>query len=116
MGGYVGQYLIIEFPTQSEAQAALDAINAVAAAWWVQQGYTVQDGQLIGKNAKTGQDAPDAQHTTIWAEIAESPDGTFYFSSLSNDARFPDWKQYVPGSDGWTEKELPAQWAAQEAP
>ncbi len=93
-------YLILEFDTQDAAQTALEIIDAVAAQWWAGQGYTVENGELIGRNAKTGQDAPDKTRTTTWAEITESPDGTFYFPSLSNDPRFVDWREYLPdGTD-----------------
>lgn len=87
--------LILEFQTQQEAEQCLAAINGLAAQWWTQQGYTVEDGILIGKNSKTGLDNPSAQGTTTWDDVKESPDGTFYFLSLSNDARFPNWKEFL---------------------
>lgn len=105
--------LILEFDTKEEAQEALSAINGLAAQWWMQQGYTVEDGALVGKNAKTGLDSPGAQRTTTWDEVKESPDGTFYFSSLSNDERFPNWKQFL-ADIGFTaigvEKQFPVEW------
>lgn len=104
--------LILEFSTREEAMDALTVINAMAAAWWAGQGYTVQDGQLVGKNAATGQDEPDAQKTTKWADIQESQDGTFYFPSLSNDARFQDWRDYLPEGVSLPEdKVFPPEWA-----
>ena len=88
--------LILEFQTLEDAQTALAVINQIAAAWWQSQGFTVEDGELVGKNAKTGEDAPDKARTTTWDIVQESPDGTFYFSSLSNDLRFVDWRDYLP--------------------
>ena len=109
------QYLILEFASEDEAQTTLDVVNQIAAAWWTQQGYTVENGALIGKNAAKGTDEPGKQRTTAWAEIKESPDGTFYFPSLSNDPRFADWRDYLPqGVNSGTEKEFPAVWRVTE--
>lgn len=106
--------MILEFDTQEKADACLKAINALAAQWWQSQGYTVEDGQLIGKNAKTGENAPNATRTITWDTVRESPDGTFYFASPSTKPQFKNWKQALSdfgfaGSTG-TEKALPARW------
>ena len=85
-------HLILEFDTLQEAQACLGAINALAAVWWQTQGYTVIDGKLIGKNALTGEDEPNSQVTTTWAEILENGE-KYYFYSPSNNPRFPNWKE-----------------------
>ena len=113
MGDHMDEHLILEFSTQEAAQACLDAINSLAAQWWVSQGYTVIDGQLIGKNAATGQDQPDRARTITWAEIQQSPENTYYFASLSNDEKFKNWKQAL-ADIGFTaigtEKQKPAEW------
>jgi hypothetical protein len=65
---------------------------------------------VIGKCK--GTDNPKAARTTTWAEIQTSPDGT-YISSLSNDPRFCDWKDYWSQAglpDCYEEIELPAEW------
>lgn len=107
--------LILEFTTRAAADTVLSAINAVAAAWWAEHGYTVVDesGQkeLIGRNAATGADRPTAARTTTWATVEQSPDGTWYFPSLSKDARFENWRDRMPpGEDLGTERERPAAW------
>ena len=82
------EYLIIVFPTQIDAQTCLDDVNNQICQYWQQQGYTVINGQIVGKSAATGQDDPSAAMTISWDEVKESPDSTFYFSSPHNDARF----------------------------
>lgn len=105
---------ILEFSTQADAESCLATINQMAADWWQAQGYTVIDGELIGK--KNGVIAPESARTITWDVVKESPDNTFYFSSLSNDARFPDWKdtytQY--GNIAYTEKDFPDAWVPAE--
>lgn len=83
-------------------EQVLDLTNQLASMWWQLQGYTVENGELIGKNAKTGEDMPDAARTTTWDEIKEHIDGTRYFTSLSNSPQFVDWEEY------WQAYELPA--------
>ncbi|NCT41391.1 MAG: hypothetical protein GW778_07010 [Alphaproteobacteria bacterium] len=89
-------YLILEFKSHHDATQSLNTINDMAASWWVAQGYSVLDNngvkELIGKNAKTGQDQPNKQRVISWDIIREGENGTFYFASLSNDPRFPNWK------------------------
>lgn len=105
--------LVLDFPTKTEAEQCLAAVNGLAAQWWMEQGYTVENGELIGKNAKTGLDSPGAARTVTWDTVKESPDGTFYFTSLSNDPRFPNWKAFL-ADIGFTaigtEKGFPAEW------
>lgn len=122
MGGLLDEHLILEFETQDAAEACLAAINDLAAAWWAGRGYTVVevDGhkELVGKNAATGQDAPDSARTITWDSIKESPDGTFWFSSLSNDRRFYDppridWKERLADAGyvaAHTERPFPTGW------
>jgi hypothetical protein len=85
----------------------------MAANYWVEQGYTVENGQLIGKNAKTGEDMPDAARTLTWDIVKESPTGTFYFTSLSMDPRFIKGMERLPAMLlGFTEMVLPEGWNA----
>lgn len=109
----------LEFKTEKEAQIALAVINEIAAAWWAAQGYVVEDvngqKQLIGKNAKTGEDMPDKARTTTWAEIEKSPDGTFYFPSPVNNPKFVNWRDYL--QDGLTfpsDKVFPEEWTVKD--
>lgn len=84
--------------TLEQVQHDLEVINAIAAAWWAAQGYTVIDTPsgkaVVGKNAETGEDNPDAL-TTTWDEPTEG-DGFWYITSPSSDARFSDWRAYIP--------------------
>lgn len=82
--------LILDFPTKQEADNCLVAIKALAEAWWVEQGYKVENGELIDK--VNGVDAPQNQRTTKCADAIQSPDNTYYFTSLTNNPQFPDWK------------------------
>ena len=75
------EYLIFEFSTIGQAQTCLDEVDALIAQHQQNSGYTVVNGDIIGKNEQTGADAPTAQKTVTWDEIKTSPDGTFYFSS-----------------------------------
>lgn len=103
-------YLIIEFKTRTQAETALAVINQVAAAWWQSQGYTVINGELVPKNSD-GTDNLTAQRTTTWDEVKKSPVGTFYISSLVNDPRFVDWRDYLPqGVSMPADKNFPATW------
>lgn len=111
MGHYMDKHLIIEFPTQAESEQGLSIINMIAAAYWQSQGYTVIDGQLIGKNAATGLDMPDSAKTITWDEVKKSPDNTFYFTSPRIDEKFIAWRELLP--DGVTmpsDKIFPIEW------
>ncbi len=112
MGDYMDKLLILEFATQTEAETGLSIINQIASAWWQSQGYTVINGELVGKNAATGQDDPTATKTETWDVVKESPDGTFYFTSPSTDTRFVDWRNYLPeGVKLPEDKIFPIEWA-----
>jgi len=69
-------YLILEFDTEADAQAAIMVVNQIVVAWWVANGYTVvesTDGwELIGRNAFTGLDEPEKTRTITWDTIKES--------------------------------------------
>jgi len=104
-------YLILEFPTQKQAEACLAAINDMAATYWLDLGYTVANGQLIGKNALTGEDMPNSAKTITWDMIKESPDSTFYFASLRNDDKFKAGADRLPPEYfGFVERPFPEQW------
>jgi len=104
-------YLILEFFTKAKAETCLAVINDMAAAYWVDLGYTVVDGHLIGKNSLTGEDMPDSAKTITWDMIKESPDGTFYFASLRNDDKFKAGADRLPPEYfGFVEKPFPDNW------
>ncbi len=104
-------YLIIEFPTETEANQCLYVINQIASSYWQSQGYTVIDGQLIGKNALTGEDMPDSAKTITWDTVKQSPINTFYIISPNVDERFSAWRDRLP--EGLTfpaDTLLPQEW------
>lgn len=105
------QFLILEFNTYVEAATCLGAINNLAAQWWPSQGYTVIDGELVGK--KQGVDNKEAAHTKSWDNVYNSKDGTYWFASPSNNPAFANWKLAL-ASQGFTatgtEKEFPDEW------
>ena len=107
------QPLILEFQSLAEAQACLAAINALAATYWISQGYTVietgNEKQLVGKNAATGEDMPQSARTLSWDVVRESPDSTWYIFSLSSDSRFAGGMAQLSGFS-FTEKILPQGW------
>ena len=105
------RHLILVFNTKPQADYCLNLINQMAADYWMAQGYTVTNGQLIGKNAATGQDMPESARTVSWDIVQTSPDNRFYFASLSNDARFAKGMEQLPAAQlGFTEIEFPAEW------
>jgi hypothetical protein len=105
------QFIILNFPSKAQAEYCLWRINQMAATYWVEQGYTVINGELIGRNALTGEDMPDSARTISWDTVKQSPDKTFYFSSLSNDPRFAKGMEQLPADLlGFTEMEFPAAW------
>ena len=106
--------MILEFQTQTEADACLAVINQLAETYWVQQGYTVENHQLIGKNAATGEDEPMDTRTTTWDVVRASPVGTYYFTSLTG-THFEAGMTHLPQSVfNYTEKQYPQEWVTQE--
>ncbi len=102
-------YLIYEFTSQLTADAALSAINQMAESYWTGQGYTILNGELVGK--KNGVDNPNAAHTLTWDTVKLSPDGSFYFASLSNEALFANGtQQLIDAGFVFTEKLFPSEW------
>lgn len=107
--------LILEFLTEADANQGLYVINQIAEAYWQSQGYTVIDGQLIGKNALTGEDMPDSAKTIAWDIVKQSPDGTFYFTSPIIDEKFSAWRERLPEGVVLPEDKLfPVEWIPQE--
>ena len=112
---------ILEFTTEQDALTALTIINAMAADWWVSQGYTVLDNngakELVGKNAKTGEDQPHKTKTLSWDIPTESPDGTWYIQSLTGTR--PEWSEWATtyaafAGPAYVEKDFPAEWVQDE--
>ena len=112
---------ILEFQSEAEAQAALVIVNQMAEAFFAEQGYTITDinGQhaVVGKNAASNEDNPEAL-TLTWDEVKQSPDDTFYFTSLTG-------SQYEGGMDDFlaalsaqsvsvVEKDFPPAWIVDE--
>ena len=108
------KYLVLVFADRISAENCLAAINASAVNYWSEQGYSFIEGKLVGKNAATGNDEPDSVLTFTWDNVKESPDGRFYFSSLSNDSRFAAGMAMIDGFS-FTEMELPDTWKIQFA-
>lgn len=90
------EHLILQFNSEPEADFCLSVINQIAAGWWQSQGYTVIDGQLIGKNAATGEDMPERARTLTWDVPKLSPDKTWYITSPASSPNFKDWRSYLP--------------------
>ena len=124
-------YFILEFSTLEKAQAGIATYHAMAKAWHTQLGYTVLSGEkaidhllrfkfpvvegqeyavVIGQI--NGVDNLNAVGTVLWDEPKQSPDDTYYFSSLSNDQGFSDWKETYEEFEGITyiEKDMPDNW------
>lgn len=108
------QYLILEFQNRQAAEYCLAMIDNMASDFWVAEGYLVIDGELVGKNAATGQDMPGATRTLSWDVVRESPEGTFYFSSLRNDTRVTAGADRLPAEVfGFIERVFPEAWIVQ---
>ena len=109
------RHLVLTAKEGYTAAQVLGMVNLLASSYWQSQGFTVDEGALVGRCK--GVDNPDAARTTTWAKVQTAPDGTEYFSSLSNDPRFCDWKDFwleagLP--DAYEEIELPEEWVVKE--
>lgn len=114
MGDTVDRY-ILTFSTREEADLGLAIINMVAELWWIQQGYTVIDHQLVPKNAATGEDDLMAARTITWDEVQYSPTQVYYFTSPTSDERFANWRSFLPAGIVLPEDTLyPAEWDVSE--
>ena len=93
---------VINVQTHQEISQISFAVNQLAANWKEGQGATVirdDNGnaiQVVGKNAATGEDAPNKTGTTAWDIPRQAPDGSWYIIDPANDPRFVDWRQYIP--------------------
>lgn len=113
--------LILEFPTESEAQACITAINIMAANWCAEHGFSIKkngSNRVIGK--RNGKDNLVGQTTNTWDKVKESPDGTYYVRSLTDSRPEWDvWKEVLEDALGFTaigtEREFPAEWENNEA-
>lgn len=103
-------FLILEFQTQKQANDCLAFVNILAETYWANQGYTVVNHQLIGKNALTGADDFTAAKTISWDEVKTSPAGTFYFTSLTGTHFAQGMSHLDTVAMGFTEKPFPPEW------
>ena len=102
-------YLIYEFTTQNEAQACLGAVHSMARDYWDERGYIVNDEGVVGK--KNGKDNINAQETIKWDDVKTSPDGTFYFTSLSTSPNYPNGtKMLIDAGFNLNERTFPDAW------
>jgi hypothetical protein len=89
--------LILEFDTEHQAQICLAVINQLAAAYWVEQGYTVietpEGNALVGKNALTGEDMPDSAKTITWDVVKVSPTNKYYIVDPAIRPEFSLWQE-----------------------
>ena len=104
--------MILEFNTRQEAQTCLATINGMAADYWQSQGFTVIDGkELVGK--RNGVDDLNSTRTISWDDITESPDGTWYFASLTG-TRFDAAMQQLEANFNYTERTFPDEWVEED--
>lgn len=73
---------VLEFTKKADARAAQKVVHDCMCAHYAEQGYRVERGGVIGKNAATGEDAPNACRLTRWADEHHC-DGGFYIPSPS---------------------------------
>lgn len=116
MGDLMDEYLIVK-GAQQDAQDDLNAFENLARIWWPTQGYPVEEDGIIPRNAATGDLDFTAQRTVAWDTLREAPDGDYYWTSPTPDARFYQWKDYLAQS-GYTLKcvEVAKDWIDEEAP
>ena len=79
--------MMLVFNTKKEAIDCLAQIDMYGRALYAEAGYTVVDGGIVGKSAKSGQDAPSAALTTTWDIVQELPDNKWGFANPR--ARYP---------------------------
>ncbi len=98
MGGNMDGHLILAGSLE-DITHDLYLINEIAANWWASQGYTIlqtENGKaVVGKNFRTGEDDPDAL-TTSWDTPQIGDDGLWFIADPAADARFADWRDYLP--------------------
>lgn len=70
-----------KFATEKDAKQYADSVFADVVQKAIDDGYTVIAGEIVGKNAMTGEDEPGKQHTIAWDDPQSMEDGSF---SVSN--------------------------------
>lgn len=109
--------MILEYTNASDALEAIDIMKQIIIEKRQEQGYQVQDGAIVGKNAKTGADALDKEKTEEWDVVRESPDGTVFFNT-PKEFQTQEWKQAYDNKGGATynERSKPSSWANSTLP
>lgn len=69
----------LTFDSKAKAEQAQREVFAEIANKYEGVGYTVINGEIVGKN-NAGVDQLDAQRTTAWATVKDDKDGNFSFS------------------------------------
>lgn len=110
----MARHLIYIFGTvRSEGQACLDMVHYMARGYHTERGFTVVEAGVVAQ--KNGVDNPDAQITTKYDDLHLSPDGRYYFNSLSNDENLKDGTQQLRDLGFvFTEEPFPEEWAQAE--
>ena len=129
------EYLILKFNNQTQAISSRETQRLMCADWNESQGFTVLRGQdainhvlkfdyvftdtyapMVVIGQKNGVDNFDALGTVTWSNEIESPDGIWYLSSLSNDIKFPNWKDFYAQYGGveYEEVAFPSEWQEEE--
>ena len=111
----MARHLVYIFGTvESEGQACLDAVHFMAREYHADEGFTVIEAGIVAQ--KNGVDNPDAQITTKYDDLHLSPDGRYYFNSLSNFDDFGSGTQkLIDLGFVFTEEPFPEAWAQAEA-
>lgn len=116
MGVGMGRPLVITAKEGYAVEQLLKLVDALAITWMMEQGHKQdEDGFIVCKNH--GVDDFEAVRTKTWANIQTAVDGTEYFTSLSNDPRFKNWKDYWIAAgfpENYEEIERPNEWAIEE--
>lgn len=97
--------MIILEGTLEQVESDLEAINEMARSYYSLMEYQVIDGDVVGKNLKTGDDAINCQRTITWDNIKQLKN-SYYIVSLTGDPRFVEWKErLLPYKIQCTERE-----------
>jgi len=100
---------ILEFTTLQKAESGLSEINIIMVDHYRDLGFDIVNDEIIGKNSLTGESRPDAQHTTSFAIIEESPDNTFHMPSTDDMPYAVDETTIIPSAD-FSKKDRPPSW------
>jgi len=75
------------FNSEADANVGMAVIEGAMRNLAMQQGYTLDaEGNIIGRDALTGEPDPDAQHVIEWGEIMPLSDGRYGILS---------WREYL---------------------